>query len=277
MNRLMENINLSRYDARNLLKAGWAVRTITASVMLMMAVLAPVHLTQVMASPLAEDESMAAVVELADFADERRHEGSRQRRRHQAGVLAAELLAKAQAAEPEITAVMQSMAQDGAYLAGLDNRFKDTDSLAGKIFADAEAKQLSLPSAAAAISDVLRYTLIFDASDYSERVPQTLAQLTAKGYRVEKFRNAWGGKFYQGINTQLISPQGMRVELQFHTAQSYAIKQASHEVYEIRRNPASPPAAVEKATQESIAYNQQVIVPVGGKAVTWPQQAAKVA
>jgi len=277
MNRLMENINLSRYDARNLLKAGWAVRTITASVMLMMAVLAPVHLTQVTASPLAEDESMAAVVELADFADERQHEGSRQRRRHQAGVLAAELLAKAQAAEPEITAVMQSMAQDGAYLAGLDNRFKDTDSLAGKIFADAEAKQLSLPSAAAAISDVLRYTLIFDASDYSERVPQTLAQLTAKGYRVEKFRNAWGGKFYQGINTQLISPQGMRVELQFHTAQSYAIKQASHEVYEIRRNPASAPAAVEKATQESIAYNQQVIVPVGGKAVTWPQQAAKVA
>jgi hypothetical protein len=273
----MENINLSRYDARNLLKAGWAVRTITASVMLMMAVLAPVHLTQVMASPLAEDESMAAVVELADFADERQHEGSRQRRRHQAGVLAAELLAKAQAAEPEITAVMQSMAQDGAYLAGLDNRFKDTDSLAGKIFADAEAKKLSLPSAAAAISDVLRYTLIFDASDYSERVPQTLAQLTAKGYRVEKFRNAWGGKFYQGINTQLISPQGMRVELQFHTAQSYAIKQASHEVYEIRRNPASAPAAVEKATQESIAYNQQVIVPVGGKAVTWPQQAAKVA
>ena len=94
MNRLMENINLSRYDARNLLKAGWAVRTITASVMLMLAVLAPVHLTQALASPLAEDESLAAVVELADLADERQQGSSRQSRRRQADVLAAELLAK---------------------------------------------------------------------------------------------------------------------------------------------------------------------------------------
>ena len=119
MNRLMENINLSRYDARNLLKAGWAVRTITASVMLMMAVLAPVHLTQALASPLAEDESLAAVVELADLADERQQGSSRQSRRRQADVLAAELLAKAQEAESAITEQMQSLAQDGAQLAAL--------------------------------------------------------------------------------------------------------------------------------------------------------------
>ena len=277
MNRLMENINLSRYDARNLLKAGWAVRTITASVMLMLAVLAPVHLTQALASPLAEDESLAAVVELADLADERQQGSSRQSRRRQADVLAAELLAKAREAEPAITEQMQSLAQDGAQLAGLDNRFKDSGSLARKILADAESDNVSLPAAAAAISDVLRYTLVFDPSDYSERVPQTLEQLTAKGYRVTKFRNAWGGKFYQGINAQLMSPQGVRVELQFHTVQSYAIKQASHEVYEIRRNPASTPAEVEAATRDSLAYNAQVIAPDGAETVTWPMQIKKAA
>ena len=280
LKEMKDNIKLTRYDARNLLKAGWAVRTITASVMLMMAVLAPVNMTRTLASPLSKDESLAAVVELADLADERQlgsSSQSKQSRRRQADVLAAEMLAKAHAAEPAITEQMQGLAQDGAQLEGLDNRFKEPDSLARKILADAESDNVPLPSAAAVISDVLRYTLVFDASDYSQRVPQALEQLTAAGYRVTKFRNAWGGKFYQGINAQLMSPQGVRVELQFHTAQSYAIKQASHEVYEIRRNLASTPAEVEAATRESLAYNAKVSVPAGAEMVTWPMKTEKAA
>ena len=47
---------------------------------------------------------------------------------------------------------MQQLETDGAYLEGLENRFKRADSLSGKILADAEEKHESLDVAAAAIS-----------------------------------------------------------------------------------------------------------------------------
>ena len=81
--------------------------------------------------------------------------------------------------------------------------------------------------------------------------------------------NAWGGKFYQGINVHLLSPSGVKAELQFHTPNSYAIKQASHGVYEIRRNPEATPEEVADATAKSIAYNAQVKIPAGAKAICW--------
>ena len=165
---------------------------------------------------------------------------------------------------------MRTLERSSAKLQGLDYRLKSTDSLARKITSDADEDQVSLAAAAAGISDVLRYTLTCSDADYSTMVPQAMAALTEKGYRVEKFRNAWGGKFYQGVNVHLMSPAGVRVELQFHTPQSFAVKQASHAVYEIRRNPASSAEEVEEATRLSIAYNAAVVVPEGARAIHWP-------
>lgn len=268
---------LSRYSARQLLRAGWAARTLTATVMLMMAVAAPVSVSCSYAA--AEDESLAAVVELAEHSDERnlRNPDRRRSRREEADFLAAQLLLKARDAEDGITAAMQQLETDGAYLEGLENRFKRADSLAGKILADAEAQHLSLDVAAGAIGDVLRYTLVVDENAYASMVPKALAKLEASGFTVLKFRNAWGGKFYQGINAQLMSPEGIRVELQFHTAQSYAIKQASHEVYEIRRNPQSSNAEVAEATRMSIVYNKRVIMPAGADKVIWESKRERAA
>lgn len=268
---------LSRYSARQLLRAGWAARTLTATVMLMMAVAAPVSVSCSYAA--AEDESLAAVVELAEHSDERnlRNPDRRRSRREEADFLAAQLLLKARDAEDGITASMQQLETDGAYLEGLENRFKRADSLAGKILADAEAQHLSLDVAAGAIGDVLRYTLVVDENAYASMVPKALAKLEASGFTVLKFRNAWGGKFYQGINAQLMSPEGVRVELQFHTAQSYAIKQASHEVYEIRRNPQSSNAEVAEATRMSIVYNKRVIMPAGADKVIWESKRERAA
>ena len=71
----------------------------------------------------------------------------------------------------------------------------------------------------------------------------------------------------------LKSPSGMKVELQFHTPQSFAVKQASHEVYEIRRNPDSTPEEVEEATRRSIEYNACVTAPAGAGALHIPLSA----
>ena len=184
-------------------------------------------------------------------------------------VLAQSLIAEAQAAEPDVTRDMRALEQKGVYLTGLTHRIKAEDSLMQKILTDAVADNVDLGQAADGISDVLRYTLVIKEKDYSRRVPEAMEKLTAGGYEVLKFRNAWGGKFYQGINVQLLSPAGVKTELQFHTPQSYAIKQASHGVYEIRRNPEATPEEVADATAKSIAYNAQVKVPAGAKEIHW--------
>ena len=184
-------------------------------------------------------------------------------------VLAQSLIAEAQAAEPDVTRDMRALEQKGVYLTGLTHRIKAEDSLMQKILTDAVADNVDLGQAADGISDVLRYTLVIKEADYSRRVPEAMEKLTASGYEVLKFRNAWGGKFYQGINVQLMSPVGVKTELQFHTPQSYAIKQASHGVYEIRRNPEATPEEVADATAKSIAYNAQVKVPAGAKEICW--------
>jgi len=184
-------------------------------------------------------------------------------------VLAQGLIAEAQDAEPDITRDMRALEQKGAYLTGLTHRIKEEDSLMQKILADAVKDNVNLGRAAGGISDVLRYTLVIKDAEYSRRVPEAMKKLTASGYKVLKFHNAWGGKFYQGINVQLLSPAGVKTELQFHTPKSYAIKQASHGVYEIRRDPESTPEEVADATVKSIAYNKQVMVPSGAKAIAW--------
>ena len=184
-------------------------------------------------------------------------------------VLAQSLIAEAQEAEPDITRDMRALEQNGVYLTGLTHRIKAEDSLMQKILSDAVKDNVNLGQAADGISDVLRYTLVIKDEDYSHRVPEVMKKLTASGYEVVKFNNAWGGKFYQGINVQLISPSAVKTELQFHTPKSYAIKQASHGVYEIRRNPEATPEEVAEATVKSIAYNKQVKMPPGAKEIVW--------
>ncbi len=188
-------------------------------------------------------------------------------------VLAQSLIAEAQAAEPEVTRDMRALEQRGAYLTGLTHRIKAEDSLMHKILNDAVTDNVNLGQAADGIGDVLRYTLVIKDEDYCRRVPEAMQKLTAGGYQVVKFNNAWGGKFYQGINVQLLSPAGVKTELQFHTPGSYNIKQASHGVYEIRRNPQSTPGEVAEATAASIAYNSLVTIPAGAKEIVWPIKA----
>jgi len=184
-------------------------------------------------------------------------------------VLAQSLIAEAQAAEPDVTRDVRALEVNGAYLTGLPHRIKAEDRLMQKILADAIKDNVNLAQAADSISDVLRYTLVIRDEDYSRQVPEAMQKLTDSGYQVVKFHNAWGGKFYQGINVQLLSPAGVKTELQFHTPNSYAIKQASHEVYEIRKNPSSTPEEVAEATAQSIAYNNQVKMPPGARDIVW--------
>ena len=128
------------------------------------------------------------------------------------------LLWRAQLAEPEITAALQDVSagtdigRQQWELKGLEYRFKDHGSLTRKILSKSADDAVSLEEAAHGIGDVLRYTLVStDETGYAGAVPQALTFLTQRGFRVTKFHNAWGGKFYQGINVKLVSPVGQVV------------------------------------------------------------------
>ena len=257
--------------------AAQVVRSATAAVLMVVGVLAPFTLVHGFAAPPPDRIGRAALAEVANLYEEdevtdtglaseqRLYEKPRRSRE-----LARDLLTKAAAAERSVTQYMKSLENGDQKLQGLDYRLKEEGSLARKIESDAKEQGIALESAAENIHDVLRYTLTIDADRYQEAVPRVLSQLTSAGYTVAKFNNAWGGKYYQGVNVQLESPDGVPVELQLHTPQSFAIKQASHAVYEIRRDPASTPAEIAKAKRLSLAYNAQVRTPEGAEALVWP-------
>lgn len=180
------------------------------------------------------------------------------------------LLTKAKAAEPTVTGDMRGIERMGASLIGLEYRIKSFQSLSQKIFREAKAAGISLKESASRITDVLRYTVAAAPAHYAHLVTKAIAYLADKGYQVAEFRNAWGEKFYQGVNVHFVSPEGMRVEVQFHTPQSFAVKQASHEVYEIRRSENATPEEIERAVQKSIHYNAMVRQPKGAASLAWP-------
>lgn len=184
--------------------------------------------------------------------------------------LAAILLIRAAKAEPFLTGALKKASGSLYRLCGLEHRLKSGKSLARKIRDDAVADNIPLTDAAADVSDALRYTMVTDEKNYGQMVRDVITSLRKQGVKILKFRNAWGGKFYQGINVKLLTPDGMKAELQLHTPQSFDIKERSHSFYEIRRNAASTAEEIKKAVADSIAINRIVRVPEGAMSITCP-------
>jgi hypothetical protein len=89
------------------------------------------------------------------------------------------------------------------------------------------------------ISDVLRYTMVLSTDIYSEGVRLALEKFEAFGAVPAKLKNYWGeGDAYQGINDVFfvpcaLSPIGtLKIEVQFHTKESFSHKMIAHEIYE---------------------------------------------
>ena len=253
-----------------------ALRSFVASVLMVVGIFEPFVLVHGFASPLPPGKHLGVIFhEVAGFygsQDDKKlfSNLSEDRDKKRSRDLANKLLSKAKTAEPSVTADMMSLTTGAQHLEGLEHRMKTEQSLSRKIAQDAEDKHMTQEEAASCIGDVLRYTMILSEDEYQSAVPEKMSLLEQKGYEVVKFRNAWGGKFYQGVNVQLKNADGVPVELQFHTPQSYAIKQASHAVYEIRRSAEATAEEIAAATKASLRYNAMVCVPDGAKQISWP-------
>lgn len=137
-----------------------------------------------------------------------------------------DLLSAAQKAEPAITKDLVDLANSvGTNLDGLDFRLKSLESLARKVKGEPDGK----------MRDVVRYTSISKTENMASDFDKFVVALKNKGYNVSAVKNYWNNfsNPYNGINCNFYTPQGYGFELQFHTPESFTLKNGKlHELYE---------------------------------------------
>lgn len=152
----------------------------------------------------------------------------------------------------------------GAQLVGLKYKLKGIDSTQRKIITEMldngwspdEVEKLN-------IGDALRYTMVIDPEEYSNKVSQVLADI-GKENEVYKIGNTWDSLMYRGINTNYITSSGAKVELQIHTPESFRIKDTlSHDLYEEYRDEATDSKTKGRLQKELAAIWSPVEQPKG--------------
>lgn len=152
-----------------------------------------------------------------------------------AGDIASAIAKNAKAAEPTVTSAIKALANEhGGTLEGLALNLKSKDSIERKLEKESADRKLSLKDAASQrMNDALRYTTVFSNDDFSQGSQKMLDGLRSQGYHVDSVRGTWDGSDYRGTNTNIITPGGLKFELQFHTNESWDLKQnQSHALYE---------------------------------------------
>ena len=125
----------------------------------------------------------------------------------------------------------------------------------------AASPSLEIKEAAEAITDVLRYTIAFEPNDYTSRVLQVLGQLTAAGYVLEDPKNYWREEnCYRGINSVIVTKGGEVFELQFHTPESFYVKEhVLHPHYKVLQKLIAESGSADDADLDQLRGRMQVI------------------
>lgn len=90
------------------------------------------------------------------------------------------------------------------------------------------------------ITDIIRYSLIIENNEYSDKTRQIIDYIQrnmANEYKIEKIKNYWINQKnpYLGINVNLITEDGVRFEIQFHTKESRIANDNTHRWYSAKR------------------------------------------
>ena len=161
--------------------------------------------------------------------------------------------------EPAITQDVCRIAENsGGQAVGLEHRVKLPDSLEEKLHERGDPMDIH------EVSDILRYTQTFPPETLTQGVNDSLALYEQKGYEVVQVKNTWSDTSnpYNGINVKLISPSHQKLEVQFHTPESYEVKNGPmHKLYEEwRKLPEDSDEAIVLQNQ-MFALSRQIAVP----------------
>lgn len=125
----------------------------------------------------------------------------------------------------------------GARPVGLEHRLKSADAFGRKLAdAMAAAPLATVDEIAGRIYDALRYTVVASTQDYAEVMTKVLRRLAADFDAVKPLKSSWGGEGYQGItSTWRDLSTGQAFEVQLHTPESLAAREATFGMYERQR------------------------------------------
>lgn len=145
--------------------------------------------------------------------------------------------------EPTITEDIKLVAKhNNITLYGLESRLKTPVSLYEKMH------KREVSSDITKMKDIVRYTGVSSHERLTKSVISSLSDFKKMGYKILEIKNTWLDKdsVYKGIGVFLISPIGQIFEMQFHTEESYQVKNEIHLLYETRRTiPDDDPCAME--------------------------------
>jgi hypothetical protein len=116
------------------------------------------------------------------------------------------------------------------------------------------------------INDGIRYTFIYEDTNYSAGVMAVSDAIAAAGYELFERKNAWADetKVYQGVNsTWREHSRGVLFEVQVHTSASWHAKQESHPAYEVGQSLASTPQQRADAARRQREIFSEVPIPPG--------------
>ncbi len=168
------------------------------------------------------------------------------------------------AAERELTGAVQGIDAEvpSIRLVGLENCIKGVDRFKEKVAEGLALKhERAVGQIIKAMPDALRYTYQLPVSGYVDSFRATCDRLQEHGYRWVFCRNSWENLDYKGVNTRWRNPAGQLFEVQFHTADSFAAKQFTHEAYERLRNTSTDPREMGELRQFQRTVSAVIKIP----------------
>ncbi|WP_333652340.1 hypothetical protein [Lacrimispora sp.] len=169
--------------------------------------------------------------------------------------------------EPGITADLTKISKDtGVAMVGLDRRLKEKDSFLRKVYTDSDHSLDSqiIKDTINSTNDVIRYTYQSSPLTLSQSYKSVYKQMNDKGYKIVKVKNTWLDKrsTYKGVNCVFESPEGQRFEVQFHTPESFNLKNGEmHNLYEEARKDTTSPARRAELNIKMFELSSQLEIP----------------
>lgn len=150
--------------------------------------------------------------------------------------------------EPGISRTVIRIAEKvGMDAVGLEYRIKSKDSFLRKVAANYSPSRTEYE-----VKDIIRYTYTADPDDLADKVLLCIEEFEKIGYNTIEVKNYWlkPNSPYKGINTTIQAPNDQKFEVQYHTSESFKLKNGElHKLYERWR--LLPKGAEEKAKLES--------------------------
>lgn len=181
-----------------------------------------------------------------------------------------EAVSRVREAEPSISADAQAIEQEnkekyGGWLEGFKFRLKDEDRFREKVAERLEGESdKSLAQILPKIPDALRFSFCFQPENYTRGYYDIKQRFESHGHEMGFSHNWWTNPEYKGINTRWVTPDGVRFEVQFHTAESFHAKHyITHKAYERIRDPTTSRAEKRELHEFQSQVSSWIQIPDG--------------